>query len=945
MAPRFVGRADELAELVALLDEALDGRARVAVLAGEPGIGKTRLAEELRSLAGARAVPVLWGGCTDADGAPPYWPWRQILRGWLALVGPECASRVLSGREGVARLAPELPAAPGPAGVGADDRFALFDAVAGFCAAVAEEAGLVLVLDDVQWADADSLQLLAHLTREAAQARLLVVTTHRPAELDPARARVFAELVRRPGALAVELGGWDEAVVGAALTERLGRTPDADVVAAVARRSGGNPFFVGELARVLRSDQAGLRVPSAVRDVVRTRIQRLPPECRALLGPAAVLGRDVDPGVLASVTGTSGVLDALRPAVDDGVLDQPAGRMGLRFTHDLVRESVLADLAPTEHARVHLAVVAALAPSAEDPDAVTELAHHALAALPSGDRRATTGWACAAARAAHARMAYVEATRLLTGALDAGRPVLASAERLDLLLDLARAQVLAHDVEAAIVTSTEAAELARATGDAAGLGRAALGMPEVSEVPWLDLARGWAEEALRALPAGDSTLKAQLLAQIAHGALLVADATTMAEASAAALAMAERLDDPAALVRALRARQLARSGADGNAERLVLGGRLLALAERTRDAADVLWGRLWRFDALLQAGRVAGAEAELDLLVPVVAALRQPLARLHLLRGRGALALGRGRFAEVTELNEECLAIAMNGRHVGAVATARSLRTTMAALTGDDPGDLDWFRTNPMRNTPFTALSRAGLILALVETGQLAEARYWYAGLPEPGSPRLPVYMALPLAGMHAQLALDLDDAVGGAALHRLLLPHADLHVVGGAGAITTVGSARLPLGMAALVAGKPDAAVRHLRTAIAVDDAVGLAYPATVARFRLATALRARGQPSDLDESIGVLAAADAAAERLGMAPLRARIAALGATLRDGGVLSRREAEIAELVGRGLTNRQIAGTAHISERTVETHVQHVLAKLGFNRRAQIVAWVVGRER
>jgi DNA-binding CsgD family transcriptional regulator len=231
----------------------------------------------------------------------------------------------------------------------------------------------------------------------------------------------------------------------------------------------------------------------------------------------------------------------------------------------------------------------------------------------------------------------------------------------------------------------------------------------------------------------------------------------------------------------------------------------------------------------------------------------------------------------------------------------------------------------------------------LVELGDLDEARHWFAGLPITGSPRIPDFMVLPLEGIRAQLALDLGDAEAGDAIHRALLPHADLHLVGGAGAISTWGSVRLALGAAALAAGKPDVAVRHLRTAVTVDDAAGLALPAAVARFRLATALRARGRPSDADESQGLLVETHAAAERLGMAPLRARIAALGATLRDGGVLSRREAEIVELVGRGLTNRQIASTAHISERTVETHVGHALAKLGFTRRAQIAAWVAGK--
>ena len=593
---------------------------------------------------------------------------------------------------------------------------------------------------------------------------------------------------------------------------------------------------------------------------------------------------------------------------------------------------------------MHLAVVAALTPSADDPDVVAELAHHALAALPAGDRVAATGWARRAAEDAHSRLAYDEAARLLADALAAGRPVLSPSERLSVLLDLGRALGLAHDVAGAIATFTEAAELARATGDAAALADAALGLPEVSEAEWLNVVRGWCEEALRGLGEDDRPLKAKLLAQVAHSALFTADPRAIGDASAAALAMAERLDDPASLAIALRARQLARAGADGNAERLVLGGRLLALGERTGDQEDVLWGRLWRFDALLQAGRVLDAEAELEALEPVVATLRRPLARLHLLRGRVALALGRGRFAEGRALNEETVALAERGGHLGASATARSLRLGIAARTGADPGDLEWIRTHPARMQPMAALSRAQMAILLVTRGEWAEARQWYASLPEPGSPQVPAFMALALEGLRALLLPDFGDAATAEAMHRLLLPHADLHLVGGAGAITTGGSVRGALGIAAHVAGKPDVAVRHLRTAVTVNDAAGLAYPALLARTELAIALRARARPSDGDEAAALLAEADVAAARMGMLPQRARIAELRAVADDGGVLSRREAEIAELVGRGLTNRQIATSAHISERTVETHVGHVLAKLGFTRRSEIAAWVAGRK-
>ena len=370
----------------------------------------------------------------------------------------------------------------------------------------------------------------------------------------------------------------------------------------------------------------------------------------------------------------------------------------------------------------------------------------------------------------------------------------------------------------------------------------------------------------------------------------MADARAIADASAAALAMAERLDDPASLSIALRARQLAHSDADGNAERLVLGGRMLALGERTGDPEDVLWGRLWRFDALLQAGRVTDAETELAAVEPVVAVLRRLLARLHLLRGRVALALGRGRFAEARALNEEAAAIAEQGGHFGASATARSLRIGIAAATGGDPGDLEWLRTHPSRMEPMAALTRGQMTHLLLGRGEQAEAREWYASLPEVGAAQIPSFMVLPLEGMRAQLLPDFGDAPTAEAVHQALLPYADLHLVGGAGAIMTMGSVRLALGYAATVAGKPDVAVRHLRTAVAVDDEAGLAHPATLARHQLAVALRARGRPSDVDESIGAACPGRGGRRAVGHGPAAGpdRGAPRGRRRRRGAVASR---------------------------------------------------------
>ncbi|GAA3243964.1 AAA family ATPase [Pseudonocardia petroleophila] len=910
MEPRFVGRAAELDELVAALDGALDGRAAAVLLVGEPGIGKSRLAAELGRLAGARAVPVLWGGCTDVPGAPAFWPWRRVLRSWPG----------------------DLPAgvAPVAAGVavdGAGDRFALADAVTGFLRDAASDTGLVVVLDDLQWADPASVALLAHVVREAADARLLVVGTCRA-------------------------GGAPAGLPGARLVLR-GLTPDevgcalpgvpAGRAAAIADRAGGNPFLVGELVRAWRAGTPDDAVPAGVRDVVRARLDRLPRTCRDLLAPAAVLGREIDLDLLGGVAGLppDRVLDDLAPAVADGVLERPRGRTSLRFSHDLVREAVPAD---DDAGRVHARAAAVLAPLAEDPDVLPALAAHALAALPHGDRAAAVGWARRAGEQATARCAHEDAARFFGGAVDAARGVLDPAGRLELLLAQAEALARSHDVTAAMAACRAAVDLARHTGDAAALARATLVLPGVSHAAWLDDVRGWCADALAGLPDVDDPLRSRVLAQLAHSAVLVADLPVMARASAAALAMAERLDDPAALGDALRSRQLARAGADGCAERLVLGGRLLAVGERTGDPADTMWGHLWRFDALLQLGRVAEAEVELDRVDPVVARLRRPLARLHLLRGRFAVLFGRGRFAEAAQLNEEALDLARRGGDDGAVGTAHGMRIILACHTGESPGDLSWFHGAPELASPFTALARVAYARLLLGGGDPDGARSWYAGLPAVGSPRIPSFVALPLEAWRAELATDLGDAETAQACHRLLLPHADLHVVGGAGAISTHGSVRGALGVAALGAGRPDTAVRHLEAAAAANDAAGLVPWAAQARHRLAEALRQRGRSGDTDAALAAARAAGEAAGRLGMAPLRAAAAGLAAGLRDGGVLSPRETEIARLVGQGLTNRQIAAAAHISERTVETHVQHVLAKLGFSGRSQIAAWVARHE-
>jgi predicted ATPase len=316
----FVGREHELALLTDRLHTAAGGEGQVVLVTGEPGIGKSRLAEEIAARADALGMRCCRGRATDAEGSPPYWPFRQILR-------------ALHDRD-TDDLVPVLGGSVEPV---TEQRFRLFEAVTEALVVAAEPSGLLLVLDDLHWADPASLQLLLHLTRRAAGARLAVVATYRDAEAnghDPMRA-VLGELAREPSVTRLRLTGLSEPEVGALVAGVTGWQLPASATAALVRRTQGNAFFVGELARLLAGDAAaGGNLPDGVRDAVRVRLDRLSPRCRQVVSSAAVLGSTVVPSALAAAMGrdVEDVLAVLDEAASAGIV------VDLRFGLDLIPE-------------------------------------------------------------------------------------------------------------------------------------------------------------------------------------------------------------------------------------------------------------------------------------------------------------------------------------------------------------------------------------------------------------------------------------------------------------------------------------------------------------------------------------------------------------------------------------------------------------------------------
>ncbi len=397
----FVGREREMAELTSALDDALSGRGRVVMLVGEPGIGKTRLAEELAAAARGRGAEVLWGRCPEQPGAPPFWPWVQVMRALASrLDDAELHATTGAGAADLAGAFPELrdrfpglpEAAPGPDAESA--RFRLFDSVTSFLKRAAGRTPLVVVLDNLHWADGSSLRLLEFMAPEAAGAAVLVLGTYRDTELSRRHplAETLGNLTRERHFVRIALRGLAPGDVRGLLEATLGTSPSPELAAAVYSRTEGNSLFAHEVARLLRHDalsvsphgpsDMGLRIPEGVREVIGQRLNRLSTQANEVLPAASVIGRDFGLDTLADVT--EGLTDdtllaALEEAVRARLVDEDPRLPGrYRFSHALVRQTLYEELSTTRRVRLHARIAQALERSygVAAGDHAAELAHH-----------------------------------------------------------------------------------------------------------------------------------------------------------------------------------------------------------------------------------------------------------------------------------------------------------------------------------------------------------------------------------------------------------------------------------------------------------------------------------------------------------------------------------------------------------------------------------------
>jgi tetratricopeptide (TPR) repeat protein len=647
----FVGRETALAALVSAVQAAEVGEQVLGLVTGEPGIGKTRLVEELAARVSSR---VLWGTCWEGDGAPPYWVWLQLLR---ALGSAQDAQPGASEDELHALLGEA-----GSADATGDARFRLFDAVTEVFSQASERRPLVLVLEDLHWADEASIRLLEFLGRDRRPRRLAVIGTYRDTDLDHTRplARRLAELVR--DGVHLSLGGLAKRDVSALVAAVGGEDGLQWMVPVLHRKSGGNPLFLREVVRLWRdegrlggtsSDPAALpsAVPAGIRPVVARRLGKLTQSTQRVLAAAAVAGTGFDVALLATVLGLPApeLLDALDEARVAGLVTASSTVGSFTFVHALVREVLYEGLSLTARAALHSELADAIEQRFGDAR-LPEIAHHVLqGAVAGGDDRAF-GLAVRAGDRSFGALAYEEAAAWYRRALDvlpaSGRR---DGREADLLIRQGEAHLAAGDIPAARDAYQHAAVLAGGRGDAEQLARAALGLGAGFggfEVKLFDPVQvELLEEALAALDARPSPLRAWVLARLSVALSFVDGDARRLSLSEEAVAMARQVGDESALGYALAGHCDAIPGPDHCETRLAEATEVVCLARAAGDRPLELLGRRLRLVALMELGEVGAADAEIDRFAQVADQVRQPLYRWYVPLWRGMRDLMRGETA------------------------------------------------------------------------------------------------------------------------------------------------------------------------------------------------------------------------------------------------------------------------------------------------------------
>jgi class 3 adenylate cyclase len=898
----FVGREEALERLGRLWKETAGGERRMALLAGEPGVGKTRLAAELAARVHHDGDLVLAGRC-DEDLGVPYQPFVEALRHFVDQIPTEQLADRL-GRWGgeLTRLVPELAERVGdlPPALRSDpetERYRLFDAVAAWLSASAAEESVLLVLDDLQWAAKPTLLLLRHVLRFSGPLRLLVVATYRDSDIGRGHplSDFLADVRRETGVERFPLAGLDRAAVAAfieaAAGHRLEHEAEQELPDVVWRETDGNPFFVAEVLRHLAESRAieqrdgrwvltaaveDLGIPEGLRDVVGRRLSRLSDSANRVLSVAAVVGLEFEPAVVgrAGDVPDAELFAALEAGARSRLLVEVSG-VRYRFAHALVRATLYDELSGPHRVVLHRKVAEAIevAHSRDLEDHLPALAYHwSRASAPAADTGRAMDYAARAGDRALAQLAHDEAAsyyRQALDLLDAAADRENEGRRVELLISLGEAQRRAGD-PIHRRTLLQAATLAGERGDAAALARAALlnnrgfwsatGTVDFERIEALEAALGLGDP-------DDSPWRARLLANVAVELQFSPERDRRLALSDQALAMARRLGDPATLAHVVLARCSAIWEPSTAHERLRNTSELIGVAETLGDPALLAWGHVWRLIAATELGDVVESGLSLSIVRRLTDELGQPAlswVASYLTVGHLIIA-GRLREAE---------ALAAEGRDLGLragqpdAALFFGVERFIIRLEQGRLAELVDRLARVLPSEPSTP-RRMYLALAYCEIGRDDDARRTFEPLASELA-NVPVdaaWSAMMLIAAAIVVHLRIESVA--ADLVELLSPYAD-HLVGG-GAYWWH-SVSWGLGCLAATLGCFDESDRRFAAAASIEERIGA--PAWLARTRLdwARMLVSRRSAGDAGRARELLDQALATARNLGLAGVEHR-------------------------------------------------------------------------
>ena len=898
----FVGREMEFDRLRTAWKVSLDGRRQAVLVAGEPGIGKTRLAQELAAVARAEGGTILYGRCDEEFGLT-YQPFVEALDRYLAV----CSRQVIDGHVArwggeLSRIVPEFgrraPAAPAPVGADAEaERYRLFEAVADVLEAADEGGGVVLVLDDLHWADNGTLLLLRHLLRSDQAKRLLMIGTYRDTDLGRAHplAEMLADLRRAENVERLALGGLDSTGVEAFVEAAAGQRLDSAGVAlagALHEETDGNPFFVGQVLRHLAEtgaiyehdgrwtfdgDVAHLGIPEGVREVIGRRLTRLSDRANVVLRTAAAIGRQFELSLVAGVAELSDeeVLDALDEAVLVRLVIETPGQVDrFSFTHALVRESLYGELSTSRRVRIHKRIGTLLEQRADAP--LAALAHHFCEAAATGEVDKAAMYALRAGEEAALSLAPEDAIahfsrglEVLDAAGSAGSPA-----RVDLLLGLSQVTHMGGQLDEARSIGLNAAELARRLDDGNRFARAVLAtLVGAPRIVIDDASEQLLKEALSRVGVGDSALRSKLLGALSTGPSVAwgRDPDRRLALSEEALNIARRVGEDDALLWALIDRHSAIWGPENLEERLDLADEMTA----HESGAYIGTGQVYRMAELYELGDIEGARSALATYAGHQVQVRWSAAITWSRVWDTSFLLFNGRLAEA-----EAELMAWFGDHGGVTedlafqafgvqffdlrrsqGRCDELLIPTQAIAEQRPEVVGW---------------KAALALVHCELDQRDEASLIFDAIATDGFAGVfdNRFLLAMNAALLAEACFYLGDGDRAQQLYETLVPYAGRNIVIG-GALASIGAASRYTALLAATMECWDDARAHFEDAIAMNERMGARPWLARSAVDYATMLRRCDSPGS-ERANELLALAASLADDIGMSVLRRRIDAM---------------------------------------------------------------------